>query len=156
MSEYLSNRQRKLNIGISSYTENQLVLDVIGNTNITGDIGIGRSIYDSFGSCGENDNVLSSTPSGVVWKRSGIGIGTVPNSQIPIGIGITTINFFGSKVEVSIENNVSNIEIDDIFPTGDYGDFTDVKDAFGIVIYDNFDCLIEPKKNLSLADLGIL
>lgn len=36
MSEYTSNRQRQLKIGISSYTENNLVLDVIGNTNITG------------------------------------------------------------------------------------------------------------------------
>jgi hypothetical protein len=36
MSEYSSNRQRKLNIGINSYTENELVLNVIGNTNITG------------------------------------------------------------------------------------------------------------------------
>jgi hypothetical protein len=36
MSEYLSSRKRNLNIGISSYTENKLVLDVIGNTNITG------------------------------------------------------------------------------------------------------------------------
>jgi hypothetical protein len=36
MSDYLSNRKRNLNIGIKSYTENLLVLDVIGNTNITG------------------------------------------------------------------------------------------------------------------------
>jgi len=36
MSEYLSGRKRNLNIGIRSYTENDLVLDVIGNTNITG------------------------------------------------------------------------------------------------------------------------
>jgi len=36
MSEYLSSRKRNLNIGIRSYTENDLVLDVIGNTNITG------------------------------------------------------------------------------------------------------------------------
>ena len=36
MSDYLSNRKRNLNIGIVSYTENDLVLDVIGNTNISG------------------------------------------------------------------------------------------------------------------------
>ena len=36
MSEYLSNRKRNLNIGIRSYTESDLVLDVIGNTNISG------------------------------------------------------------------------------------------------------------------------
>lgn len=36
MSEYLSGRKRNLNIGINSYTENDLVLNVIGNTNISG------------------------------------------------------------------------------------------------------------------------
>lgn len=36
MSEYLSNRKRNLSIGIHSYTENDLVLDVTGNTNISG------------------------------------------------------------------------------------------------------------------------
>jgi hypothetical protein len=36
MPEYLSGRKRNLNLGISSYTENDLVLDVIGNTNISG------------------------------------------------------------------------------------------------------------------------
>lgn len=36
MAEYISNLQRKLNVGIESYTNNELVLYVIGNTNITG------------------------------------------------------------------------------------------------------------------------
>jgi hypothetical protein len=36
MAEYLSDRKRKLNVGIESYTNNDLVLYVIGNTNITG------------------------------------------------------------------------------------------------------------------------
>lgn len=45
MSEYLSNRKRNLNIGISSYTENDLVLDVTGNTNISGITSIGGDLY---------------------------------------------------------------------------------------------------------------
>jgi hypothetical protein len=45
MSEYLSNRKRNLNIGIESYTENDLVLDVIGNTNISGITSIGGDLY---------------------------------------------------------------------------------------------------------------
>lgn len=45
MSEYLSNRKRNLNIGIHSYTENDLVLDVIGNTNISGITSIGGDLY---------------------------------------------------------------------------------------------------------------
>jgi hypothetical protein len=45
MSEYLSNRKRNLNIGIESYTENDLVLDVIGNTNISGITSISGDLY---------------------------------------------------------------------------------------------------------------
>jgi hypothetical protein len=36
MAKYLSNRQKNLKIGISSYTENQTVLEVIGNANFSG------------------------------------------------------------------------------------------------------------------------
>jgi len=36
MSNFLSNRQRELKIGIVSYTENNTVLEVTGNTNISG------------------------------------------------------------------------------------------------------------------------
>lgn len=156
MSEYLSKRQRKLNVGITSYTENQLVLDVTGNANISGDVGIGRSVYDSLNSSGESDNVLSSSPTGVIWKKSGIGIGTVLNDPNLIGIGITVINFFGSKVSVDVTNNVSNVEIDDIFPIGDYGDFTQIYDAFGIALDITFDCLTQPSNTLSNIDLGTL
>jgi hypothetical protein len=38
----MSDRKRALKLGISSYTENELVLDVIGNTNIGGDVTIGN------------------------------------------------------------------------------------------------------------------
>ena len=47
MAEYLSNRKRKVNIGISSYTENETVLEVIGKTNITGKVGIGTTVSSS-------------------------------------------------------------------------------------------------------------
>ena len=36
MAKYLSNRQKNLKIGISSYTENQTVLEVVGNANFSG------------------------------------------------------------------------------------------------------------------------
>lgn len=65
MSEYLTKRQRNLNIGIPIYTENDSVLDVIGNGNVSGivtaaqfrkrfpvgdygKVGI-TTIYDAFG-----------------------------------------------------------------------------------------------------------
>lgn len=36
MAKYLSNRQKNLKVGISSYTENQTVLEVVGNANFSG------------------------------------------------------------------------------------------------------------------------
>jgi len=41
MAKYLSNRQKNLKVGISSYTENQTVLEVTGGAYISGNTGIG-------------------------------------------------------------------------------------------------------------------
>jgi hypothetical protein len=153
MSEYLSNRQRKLNIGITSYTENQLVLDVTGNSNFSGDISIGKSVYDSLNFSGNNDDVLSSTPNGVQWKESGIGIGT----ETIIGVGITVLNFLGfDRPDIVVENKNAYISFGNTFPIGDYGDLTSIRDAFGICIAECFDCLTEPKETLDTIDLGVL
>jgi hypothetical protein len=40
MTKYISNRQQNLKIGIVSYTENQTVLEVTGNSSINGNVGI--------------------------------------------------------------------------------------------------------------------
>jgi len=49
MAKYLSPTQRELTIGIEDYTDNETVLTVIGNANITGDLLIdgGRFLVDS-------------------------------------------------------------------------------------------------------------
>ena len=36
MNQFLSGRQQELKVGIVSYTENKTVLDVTGNTNVSG------------------------------------------------------------------------------------------------------------------------
>lgn len=41
MAKFLSNTQRNLTVGISSYTDFETVLTVIGNANITGDLIVG-------------------------------------------------------------------------------------------------------------------
>ena len=72
MSKYLSGRERKLNIGISSYTENQTVLDVTGNANVSGiatvgGISITGELYDSNNQVGTASSILVSTGTGVNW-----------------------------------------------------------------------------------------
>jgi hypothetical protein len=43
MAKYLSNRQKNLKVGISSYTENRTVLEVTGGAYISGNTGIGTT-----------------------------------------------------------------------------------------------------------------
>ena len=62
MAKFRSGRLSHLHIGISSFTDNKLVLDVIGNTNISGAIGVGGS----FGGLGQ---YLKSTGTGAVWQE---------------------------------------------------------------------------------------
>jgi hypothetical protein len=125
MSEYLSNRKRNLNIGISSYTENNLVLDVIGNTNISGitslassggitttggDLYVGgtiflRNITLTPGTIETNYlNVSVASTLGIVSATSLIisGITTIGEVTIdPSGIitstnpGVTTVTYYG-------------------------------------------------------------
>jgi hypothetical protein len=49
MSKFLSGRQQEVNIGITSFTENKTVLEVIGNTNISGIVTASAFIGDGSG-----------------------------------------------------------------------------------------------------------
>tara|TARA_R110000868_G_scaffold210915_1_gene460993 strand:- start:244 stop:585 length:342 start_codon:yes stop_codon:yes gene_type:complete len=62
MPQYYNERLRNLRIGINSYTDNELVLDVIGN------VSIGGSVYDTRGSVGGYPKILTSFDDGIVWQ----------------------------------------------------------------------------------------
>ena len=49
MAKYLSNRVRTFDIGITSITESDVVLNVVGNTTFTGDVSLGDNNELSFG-----------------------------------------------------------------------------------------------------------
>lgn len=67
MAQFNNERLRNLRIGISSYTENELALDVIGNTKVVGFLSVTGPYYDSLGSPGSNLEVLTSTVTGTKW-----------------------------------------------------------------------------------------
>ena len=120
MAKYISNSQRNLKVGISSYTENTTVLEVVGNVGIgttnatanldTGDIRVRGSLYDKDNQSGTTGQLLVSTASGVDWQDiTGIEtIQTIINTSLTgievkeegVGIGttFTSINFIGSGV----------------------------------------------------------
>jgi hypothetical protein len=104
MSKFLSGREREFKIGISSFTENKTVLEVIGNSNFTGVVtassfngsgvnltGIVTSIVAGSnitisGSTGEVTINASSTGGGEsYWSQTEVGIHTLSN----VGIGTT-------------------------------------------------------------------
>ena len=94
MAKYTSNRQRKLKVGITSYTENLTVLEVTGGAYISSSVGIGTTnpsqtlhiqgnaritgaVYDSTNLSGISGQVLQSTVTGTQWvNTSNIGIAT--------------------------------------------------------------------------------
>ena len=78
MAKYVSNRQKNLKIGITSYTESQTVLEVtgkigIGTTNATasldvvGNTRLHGALYDQNNQVGSATSVLSSTGVGITW-----------------------------------------------------------------------------------------
>jgi len=79
---------------------------------------------------------------GVVVQDDGAAVGTA-----------VTINF-GTNLTASFSSGTVTVNADGIFPTGDYGLFSDAtEDAFGISLFNAFDCLTQPS-GLSLVDLG--
>ena len=62
MAKYTSGSQKKLKIGITSFTENQTVLDVVGNVSING------GIIDSNAGIGTTGYVLTSVNSKIEWR----------------------------------------------------------------------------------------
>ena len=89
MAKYISDRQRNLKIGITSYTESLTVLEVTGGAYISSSVGIGTTVpsqslhvqgntrivgavYDSTNAPGIFGQVLLSTATGIRWSNPGI------------------------------------------------------------------------------------
>lgn len=87
MAKYLSNRQRNLKIGIVSYTENDTVLEITGNANISGIV----TATTYYGDGSQLTNIIS-------------GI-EVKSNQVIVGSGITTIDFLGSGISTVTSNS---------------------------------------------------
>ena len=59
MSKFLSGRERELKVGIVSYSENKTVLEVVGNSNLTGSISVsGISTFQNNVHLLDNDKLL--------------------------------------------------------------------------------------------------
>ena len=113
MSNYLSNRQRNLKVGIESYTETTTSLSVIGKVgigttnavtdlDINGSIKIDGGILDSSSSSGTNNYVVTADGSGGwSWQPVSAGVATyVDNAGYATTAGIATNLKGGSGGEI--------------------------------------------------------
>jgi len=83
MSNFLSNRQRELKIGIVSYTENNTVLEVTGNINA----------------------------SGIITATGGFNLG-ISSAGTSITSGpVTTLNFIGAGNTFAVNGTTVDISI---------------------------------------------
>ena len=132
MAKYISNRQKNLKIGISSYTENNTVLEItgkvgIGTNNATedldvaGDVRLRGSLYDYYNTSGNSGQVLVSSGTGVTWttmedisiintiiNTTLTGI-SVEEESVGIGTTFTTLNFIGAGVTATASGDVAII-----------------------------------------------
>ena len=126
--KYLTGRQQNLNIGINSYSESLISLDVIGKSkfknevsiassvgigttltpaydlDVNGDIVLRERLYDNTVSSGATNQVLISTEDGILWENvenvtSFNGI-TIQEEGSTVGTpgNITIINFQGDNI----------------------------------------------------------
>lgn len=83
MVKFLSDRQRKLSVGIQSYTESSTVLDAIGDISVTG----------------------------IVTATGGFNLGISSSGSLITSGPITTLNFVGAANTFSIDGTTANITI---------------------------------------------
>ena len=98
MAKYLSQRQKVLKIGISSYTENSTVLDVTGNSNFTG---IGTFQSDLY--VGGNVNIVGVLTAERLYSNiygEFTGGGIVGDSIVGTALSISGISTLGT-VQIS-------------------------------------------------------
>lgn len=150
MAKYLSNRQKNLKIGISSYTESNTVLDVTGkvgigttnastNLDVNGGIRVRGALYDGANSPGSDGQILKSTGTTLSWvDASDTANIQVFYNDINTGTGSTIINFKGPGISsVASSSGISTIvvdlqsNLDGGVPTSNYGGITSI-DAGGI------------------------
>ena len=110
MPKNLSNRQNKLSVGVSSYTESKTVLDVTGkvgigttvastNVDVNGGLRVRGSFYDGTNSSGTLGQVLTSSAAGTQWNNA------APSNAI------TGLTIYDEGIIVGTANSISQLNI---------------------------------------------
>lgn len=123
MPKFTSNRQRNLKVGISSFTENEQVLDITGNVGIktsdtqgyelfvNGDANItGIVSASSFIGDGSQLTGIVASGSGISIEDNGIPVGVTTSINFDSGLDVT-LTGFGGIATVRSSSGISSIQI---------------------------------------------
>jgi hypothetical protein len=126
MPKYLSNRQQNLKIGVSSFTENQQVLDVTGNVGIktsdtqgyelfvNGDANItGIVSASSFIGDGSQLTGIVASGSGISIESDGVLLGVASTINFDLGLDVSLTGFGGiaTVTTSSVVSGISSIQV---------------------------------------------
>jgi hypothetical protein len=116
MANYLSDRLKKLQVGISGYTDSTDVANIIGNTSLDGSLYLKGSLQDKDGQAGTSGEILASTGTGVEWIGAPPGGISVYDENTLIGstFGTTALKFVGNYISASISGSTATVTLSDL------------------------------------------
>ena len=116
MANYLSDTIKKLQVGISGYTDSTDVANIIGNTTLDGSLYLKSSLKDKDGQPGASGEILASTGTGVEWVSAPPGGISVYDENTLIGstFGTTSIKFVGNYVAATISGSTATVTFSDL------------------------------------------
>ena len=101
MAKFLSGRNKNIDVGIESSTENVTVLSVIGNSNLTGDLNVtGVVTATSFSGSGSELTGINPT---IGINSGGTNVGTAKTINFGTNLGATISNEVATVTSLSFD-----------------------------------------------------
>jgi len=137
MANYLSNRVRKLDVGIPGYTDNTQIVDVVGDSKFNGSLQVIGTLKDSSGDVGTSGQVLSSTASGTNWINPPPAGLSVYDETTLLGTEatVTTLKFTGNNIVATRDGNVVTVNLD-ISQSSTFGQDVNIQNQFATKYYE--------------------
>jgi hypothetical protein len=116
MANYLSDRLKKLHVGISGYTDSIDVASIIGNSTFDGSVELKKSLKDKDGQAGTSGQILASSGTGVQWISAPPGGISVYEENTLLGslYGTTEIKFVGNYITATSSGSTATVTLSDL------------------------------------------
>lgn len=116
MANYLSDRLKKLQVGIPGYTDSIDVANVIGNSTFDGSVELKKSLKDKDGQVGTSGQILASSGTGIQWISAPPGGVSVYEENTLLGslYGTTEIKFVGNYITATSSGSTATVTLSDL------------------------------------------